>query len=126
MKQLFSNDIYLFLKNDSKLKARHKDMIYTELIIQLLKFLELLTKNHNLNLQNYLREQLNNKVSYNFIKIIMNYMEELINRLNTFLREENCLGREITKIYYLRIIACLETLCEFLQVIYILFLGTLS
>ena len=31
------------------------------------------------------------------------------------MRDENVLGKEVTKKYYSRIIACLDTLCEFLQ-----------
>ena len=41
-----------------------------------LRFLQLLTENHNLFLQNYLREQTNNRISYNFVNILIEYLDE--------------------------------------------------
>ena len=107
----------MHLNNDPKIKNMKMDNLHTELIIELLYFLHLLTENHNSNLQNYLREQVNNKVSFNFIQIITNYMEELLSKMNTLILDEGYLTKETTLLYYKRFISCLETLCEFLQVL---------
>jgi hypothetical protein len=111
LKSMFSYDIYLYLKPEIDLK---NDRFYMDLITNQLNFLQLLTEDHNTKLQLYLREQAKNKVSYNFITIIVDYMNMLFSKMN-IIYEQNSLNIYFTHLYYQRFLSCLETLCEFLQ-----------
>jgi hypothetical protein len=114
LKTIFNLDIYLFLRNDLEVRDFKSDLLYTNLMSNQLNFLQSLTENHFAKLQTFLREQTSNKVSYNFIFIIVDYMNMLLSKMN-IIQEKNSLTKYITKLYYTRLIACFESLCEFLQ-----------
>ncbi len=82
LKQIFNMDIYMFLRNDVFHDDIRSDLFYSDIINNQLKFLQSLTENHYTDLQLFLREQTNNKVSYNFITIIVDYMNMLLSKMN--------------------------------------------
>ena len=64
--QSFNKDIFYNLSDDPFVEEINLDNQNLEMITQKLRFLQLLTENHNFILQNYLREQANNRISYKF------------------------------------------------------------
>ena len=80
-----------------------------------LRFLQLLTENHNLFLQNYLREQTNSRISYNFVNILIEYLSMLLEKLGDLIEKYKNLTRYCTELYYKRLLFLLDTICEFLQ-----------
>ena len=114
LKQSFNKDIFIYLKGGTDRKQSKKDIFYSELMKDELKFLQNLTENHFVKLQNYIREQTSNKVSYNFVSIIVEYMNMLLSKMSQ-IDDQNKLNKKTTSLYYNRLLSCLETLCEFLQ-----------
>ena len=115
IKQLFDYDIYQNLQNDISQKEPKIDFDNLNTITNLLKFLQLLTENHFSNLQLYLRDQESNRLSYNFIIILVDYMNMLLGKLSNIHETNQVLTKYASELYYKRLIAVLETLCEFLQ-----------
>ena len=75
----FNNDIFLNLK-DPFSENVNLDNQNLAMLKDKLRFLQLLTENHNLFLQNYLREQSNNRISYNFVNILIEYLSMLLEK----------------------------------------------
>lgn len=115
IKQMFDYDIYQNLQIDISLKEPKIDFDNLNTMTNLLKFLQLLTENHFTNLQSYLRDQASNRLSYNFIIILVDYMNMLLGKLGNIHETNQVLTKYATELYYKRLIAVLETLCEFLQ-----------
>jgi len=70
-------------------------------ITNILRLLQLLTENHNVNLQNYFRFQFKSRNNYDILNSIVKLLEALLKELN----EEN----------YYKILQCFDTLTEFIQ-----------
>ena len=112
---MFQIDIYQNLQNDISLKNPKKDYDNLDYIVSILKFLQLLTENHFINLQDFLREQPNKRSSYNFIIKLVDYMNMLLGKLGNIFETNQIMTKYITELYYKRLLAVIETLCEFLQ-----------
>ena len=113
--KMFEYDIYQNLQNDISKKSPKKDFDYLNTIVALLKFLQLLTENHYTNLQEFMREQASNRLSYNFINILSDYMSMLLGKLGNIFETGQIMTKYTTELYYKRILSVLETLCKFLQ-----------
>ena len=113
--KMFEYDIYQNLQNDISKKSPKKDFDNLNTIVALLKFLQLLTENHYTNLQEFMREQASNRLSYNFINILSDYMNMLLGKLGNIFETGQIMTKYTTELYYKRILAVLETLCKFLQ-----------
>ena len=70
-------------------------------ITNILRLLQLLTENHNVNLQNYFRYQFKSRNNYDILNSIVKLLEALLKELN----QEN----------YYKILQCFDTLTEFIQ-----------
>ncbi|KAL4497224.1 hypothetical protein ABPG72_019544 [Tetrahymena utriculariae] len=68
---------------------------------RILRFLQLLTENHNQNLQNYMHTQTGSRTSYDLINIIVQLVETLVENIN----QNN----------YDKLVQCFDTLTEFIQ-----------
>ncbi|KAL4453083.1 hypothetical protein ABPG74_015314 [Tetrahymena malaccensis] len=68
---------------------------------RILRFLQLLTENHNQNLQNYMHTQSGSRTSYDLINIIVQLVEILVENIN----QNN----------YDKLVQCFDTLTEFIQ-----------
>ena len=112
---MFEYDIYQNLQNDISKKSPKKDFDYLNTIVALLKFLQLLTENHYTNLQEFMREQASNRLSYNFINILSDYMSMLLGKLGNIFETGQIMTKYTTELYYKRILSVLQTLCKFLQ-----------
>ena len=113
--QSFNKDIFYNLNDDPYIKEINKDNQNLKMITDKLRFLQLLTENHNLFLQNYLREQSNNRISYNFINILIEYLSMLLEKLGNLNDKYKKLSRYYIELYYKRLLFLLDTICEFLQ-----------
>ena len=67
--EFLKKDIFKYLKNSSSIVEPKIDMENLNIIKDILRFLQLLAENHNIILQNFLREQTTNSLSYNFVNI---------------------------------------------------------
>ncbi|EAR93357.2 MIR domain protein (macronuclear) [Tetrahymena thermophila SB210] len=68
---------------------------------RILRFLQLLTENHNQNLQSYMHTQSGSRTSYDLINIIVQLVETLVENIN----QNN----------YDKLVQCFDTLTEFIQ-----------
>ena len=113
--QFLNKDIFEYLNNFSSIAEPKIDMEKLNNIKDILRFLQLLAENHNNVLQNFLREQTTNRLSYNFVNILVEYLSMLLGKLSNI--HEN--GQEFTayfiNLYYERFLSLLDTICEFLQ-----------
>ena len=94
-------------ENEEESKEKKKQILLkiadkTDLV-QVLILLQLLTEGHNLNMQNYLSKQENNRNSYDLVNA-------LVDLLTTYYYHAFCQGM------YEQINNCLNTLIEFVQV----------
>ena len=62
-----------------------------------------------------MREQASNRLSYNFINILSDYMNMLLGKLGNIFETGQVMTKYTTELYYKRILSVLETLCKFLQ-----------
>ena len=115
IKQTFDKDIFYTLNEDPFLEDISNDNQNLMIISEKLRFLQLLTENHNLLLQNYLREQTNNRISFNFMNILVEYLSMLLEKLGNLNDKYKNLKRYYTELYYKRLLSLLDTICEFLQ-----------
>ena len=113
--QSFNKDIFTTLNSDPFIEETKIDNQNLEMVTDKLRFLQLLTENHNLFLQNYLREQTNNRISYNFLNILIEYLSMLLTKLENLKDKYNNLTPYYTRLYYRRLLYLLDTICEFLQ-----------
>ena len=113
--QTFDKDIFFTLNEDPFIEEISIDNQNLMVVSDKLRFLQLLTENHNLDLQNYLREQTNNRISYNFVNILIEYLSMLLEKLGNLNDKYKKLTRYYTELYYKRLLSLLDTICEFLQ-----------
>ena len=113
--QSFNKDIFYNLNDDPFIEEISKDNKNLKIINDKLRFLQLLTENHNLFLQNYLREQKNNRISYNFINILIEYLSMLLEKLGNLNDKYKNLPSYYIELYYKRLLFLLDTISEFLQ-----------
>ena len=113
--QTFNKDIFYTLNSDPFIEEIKKDNQNLDMVTDKLRFLQLLTENHNLYLQNYLREQTNNRISYNFLNILIEYLSMLLTKLGNVNDKYKNVTRYYTELYYKRLLYLLDTICEFLQ-----------
>ena len=113
--QSFNKDVFYNLSSDPFVEQINIDNQNLTIVTDKLRFLQLLTENHNLFLQNYLREQTNNRISYNFVNILIEYLSTLLEKLGNMNEKYNNLTRYCTELYYKRLLYLLDTVCEFLQ-----------
>ena len=85
--------------------------------VKLLRFLQLLAENHNIILQNYLRDQTSssNRLSYNFVNILVEYLSMLLGKLSNIHENNQEFTEYFINLYYERLLSLLDTICEFLQ-----------
>ena len=113
---LFNYDIYIFLRNDITVDNFHVDKELLEVIISVLKFMKNLTEGHNSLTQEFIRIQIANRISYNFINIIIDYLSMLIAKISSIVDTSHIEpSLDFLMLYYYRIVQCFETLCEFNQ-----------
>ena len=112
--QFLNKDIFEFLKNDSKIVEPKIDMENLNIIKDLLRFLQLLAENHNNILQNFLRDQTTNRLSYNFVNILVEYLSMLLGKLSNIIENQE-FSEYYINLYYERLLSLLDTICEFLQ-----------
>ena len=113
--QSFSRDVLYTLNTDPFVEELNVDNQNLTMVTDKLRFLQLLTENHNLFLQNYLREQTNNRISYNFLNILIEYLSMLLEKLGDLIEKYKDISRYCTELYYKRLLFLLDTICEFLQ-----------
>ena len=113
--QSFNNDIYYTLNKDPFVEEIKIDNQNLDMVTDKLRFLQLLTENHNLFLQNYLRDQTNNRISYNFLSILIEYLSMLLTKLRNLNDKYRNLSSYYIELYYKRLLYLLGTICEFLQ-----------
>ena len=113
--QTFDKDVFFTLHEDPYLEEISIDNQNLMVVTDKLRFLQLLTENHNSFLQNYLREQTNNRISYNFVNILIEYLSMLLEKLGNLNDKYKHLTRYYTELYYKRLLSLLDTICEFLQ-----------
>ena len=73
IRDFINKDIFENLKNKSNIVDPKIDMENLNTIKDIFRFLQLLAENHNTVLQNFLREQTTNRLSYNFVNILVEY-----------------------------------------------------
>ena len=112
--QFFNKDIFIFLKDSSKISEPKIDMENLNTIKDILRFLQLLSENHNNILQNFLREQTTNRLSYNFVNILVEYLSMLVGKLSNIYENQE-FTEYFINLYYFRLLSILDTICEFLQ-----------
>ena len=113
--QFLNKDIFEFLNNSSSIVQPKIDMEYLNIIKDILKFLQLLAENHNINLQNFLREQTTNRLSYNFVNILVEYLSMLLGKLSIIYENSQEFTDYFINLYFKRFLSLLDTICEFLQ-----------
>ncbi|CAD8210359.1 unnamed protein product [Paramecium octaurelia] len=87
--------------NDHTQEMQFKQKLRESLLINVLRFVQLFCEGHNLDLQNYIRQQFNSRNNYNLVSSII----ELLYMYHLELTNEN----------YENILRCLDTLTEFVQ-----------
>ena len=89
---------YQYLPGDStSMVSKSKD----ESVVQIMRFCQQLTENHNTLLQNYLRAQTSSRKSFDLVTKIVKYLDSMVRNRN--------------KEYFDKMILCLEVLTEFIQ-----------
>lgn len=68
-------------QHSSSVKDNNQDS-YGSNITKILRFFQLLAEGHNIQLQNYMRNQFNSRHSYNFIILIVKLSEALLLNLS--------------------------------------------
>lgn len=94
----FTDSLYL---REFEEKTKREEKLADDIVKKVLRFLQLFTEGHYLELQNYLRSQKNNAHSYNLVAII----SELLLAYSSNMMQKD----------YENIIKCLDTLTEFVQ-----------
>jgi len=112
IKEVFSNDIYMQSKGESDIINVKNNIVRKNFIVSLLKFIQNLAKGKDL--QTYLREQVKNRISYNFVFILVDYINMLLSKM-VVLDEHTELDEEMIHLYYPRLIASIEAIYELLQ-----------
>ena len=112
---LINKDIFENLKNSSSIVEPKTDMENLNIIKDLLRFLQLLAENHNITLQNFLREQTTNRLSYNFVNILVEYLSMLLGKLSNIHENNQEFTEYFINLYFQRLLSLLDTICEFLQ-----------
>ena len=79
-----------------------KETLKSVILMKTLRLLQLFTEGHNLDLQNYVREQTNSRNKYDMVSIIVELLE--------------CYHRNLNFDNYENYTKCLDTLTEFVQV----------
>ena len=117
IKEYLNKDIFENLKNSSNIVEPKIDMENLNIIKDLLRFLQLLAENHNITLQNYLRDQTSssNRLSYNFVNILVEYLSMLLGKLSNIHENSQEFTEYFINLYYERLLSLLDTICEFLQ-----------
>lgn len=89
--------------NDEKKEINFSEIKHS-IVLKVLRILQLFTEGHNLNMQNYMKVQLNGRSSYDMLSTVIDLLEVCHKNLNlnTY---------EICK-------QCFETLIDFVQVLY--------
>ena len=113
--QFLNKDIFVFLKNSSSIEEPKIDMENLNTIKDILRFLQLLAENHNITLQNFLREQTTNRLSYNFVNILVEYLSMLLGKLSNIYENSQEFTEYFINLYFERFLSLLDTICEFLQ-----------
>ena len=113
--QFLNKDIFEFLKDSSSIVEPKIDMENLNTIKDILRFLQLLAENHNIILQNFLREQTTNRLSYNFVNILVEYLSMLLGKLSNIYENSGEFTEYFINLYYERFLSLLDTICEFLQ-----------
>ena len=113
--QYFSKDIFEYLKNSTSIVEPKIDMENLNTIKDILRFLQLLAENHNITLQNFLREQSSNRLSYNFVNILVEYLSMLLGKLSNIYENSQEFTEYFINLYFQRFLSLLDTICEFLQ-----------
>ena len=112
---LINKDIFENLKNSSSIVEPKTDMENLNTIKDLLRFLQLLAENHNIILQNFLREQTTNRLSYNFVNILVEYLSMLLGKLSNIHENNQEFTEYFINLYFERLLSLLDSICEFLQ-----------
>ena len=113
--EFLNKDIFKYLKNSSSIVEPKIDMENLNIIKDILRFLQLLAENHNITLQNYLREQTTNRLSYNFVNILVEYLSMLLGKLSNISENSQEFSEYFINLYFQRFLSVLDTICEFLQ-----------
>ena len=103
------------MKNSSSIIQPKIDMENLNKIKDIFRFLQLLAENHNITLQNYLREQTTNRLSYNFVNILVEYLSMLLGKLSNIYENSQEFTEYFINLYFQRFLSLLDTICEFLQ-----------
>ena len=115
MNQFLNKDIFEYLKNNSSIVEPKIDNENLNTIKDILRFLQLLAENHNIVLQNFLRDQTNNRLSYNFVNILVEYLSMLLGKLSNIYENSQEFTEYFIDLYFERLLSLLDTICEFLQ-----------
>ena len=113
--QYFNKDIFEYLKNSLSIVEPKIDMENLNTMKDILRFLQLLAENHNITLQNFLREQSTNRLSYNFVNILVEYLSMLLGKLSNIYENTQEFTDYFIDLYFQRLLSLLDTICEFLQ-----------
>ena len=115
IRDFINKDIFENLKNKSNIKQPKIDMENLNIIKDIFRYLQLLAENHNTILQNFLREQTTNRLSYNFVNILVEYLSMLLGKLSNLFERSQEFSEYFINLYYERFLSCLDTIIEFLQ-----------
>ena len=113
--EFLNKDIFKYLKNSSSIVEPKIDMENLTIIKDILRFLQLLAENHNIILQNFLRDQTTNRLSYNFVNILVEYLSMLLGKLSNINENSQEFSEYFINLYFQRFLSVLDTICEFLQ-----------
>ena len=113
--QFFNKDVFEYLKNSTSIIEPKIDMENLNTMKDILRFLQLLAENHNITLQNFLREQSTNRLSYNFVNILVEYLSMLLGKLSNIFENSQEFTEYFINLYFQRFLSLLDTICEFLQ-----------
>ena len=115
IRDFINKDIFENLKNRTNIMEPKIDMENLNMIKDILRYLQLLAENHNTVLQNFLREQTTNRLSYNFVNILVEYLSMLLGKLSNIYENNQEFTVYFINLYYERFMSCLDTIIEFLQ-----------
>ena len=115
IRDFINKDIFENLKNKSNIVDPKIDMENLNTIKDIFRFLQLLAENHNTVLQNFLREQTTNRLSYNFVNILVEYLSMLLGKLSNIFEISKDFSEYFINLYYERFLSVLDTIIEFLQ-----------
>ena len=113
--EFLNKDIFEYLKNSASIVEPKVDMENLDTIKDILRFLQLLAENHNNTLQDFLREQTTNRLSYNFVNILVEYLSMLLGKLSNIYENSQEFTEYFINLYFQRLLSLLDTICEFLQ-----------